>query len=195
MILLVYLIIKMLVKTILIDLKFSPNMNSSIKKNFKMIASIYYHSTLDLIKDTCPIIRSKQEIGLEDNDHIVRQHIFKKNLYEAKSNIVGKIDPSYIEACKKIYQNKRADENDLTYLDEEKLFNRINKKLTHYTPDTKQDDIESISTHLYTAEELRGYNILAEANNFSIKDKIKEFSDKLLEIINSQDTNNNNIAI
>src|SRR5690349_16745536 len=133
MILITYIIIKLLVKSILLDSKFAPKIsNTTIKRNIKIITSIMYRNTIEVITESCNKLRDV--IVDPGADGIPKRLNKKQKLYGELKDIEGPIDPFYVKACRDYYKNRNNNENDLHALDENKLIERINRKLTDFNP-------------------------------------------------------------
>lgn len=171
MIIIFYLLVKILLKQVLCETTGvkSPN----VRKNLKMIASVYLHSILDHFKSTC---------GVKGN---INKELAIKNQIEGESGDFTEmkdkrgVHRGYVFAVNK-YAKKKAARNSAG---EKVLLNKISKGIPPLTPDDDCNDVEFITRNLYKHAELETYFEVAKQSGFDVTDRILIFANKIVGLM------------
>jgi hypothetical protein len=148
-----------------------------------MVASVFYYEIKkDLTAQNKKIPNNKV---YEDNDRLK----FKKQEEDKSLNNNNKNDNKYENSYKQYQLKIKNDKNPET---EANLLRDINKTLTSYSPDTIVDGLEFIEKHIYRENELSQYYKYSKQNNFDLSARIKEWCDKLYNIIFVKNSNTTN---
>lgn len=179
MILSCYILIKIFLKYLLEES--SQINNTNIRKNFKMIASVYYHTIIDYFKSACDIkyrIKSLPELRKKQDGSVFEySESLKNENLKIIENTKG-VDKSYIRALKK--STSKLNLIDMDKVEEKKLLSMINLKLPNQIDD--HNDIQEISSLLYSYSDLENYFALAKERNFNLTDKVIDFSKKIMDL-------------
>lgn len=147
-----------------------------------MVASVFYHEIRKYLMQQNQKIPNNKVY--EDSDGLK----FKKKDGEDKSHNsnANKTDNKFDNAYKQFQLKLKNDKNPET---EANLLKDINKILTLYAPDTVNDGLEFIEKNVYSDGELSQYYKYSKQNKFDLIERIKEWSNKLYNIIFIKNSN------
>jgi hypothetical protein len=197
MILAIYILVKILCKGILLDNQFNKNSNLkiSVKKNYKICASIIYRTVIDYFKGFCPTIRKINNFESFDDSKVYQSDFPNKDNYEIKKALFhnaepiidqSEIDPNFLEACKRYQTNKK---NNLNISDEDKrALEKVIEKIPKLNPDTDDLEIEVINNMCYKAKELNSFKLFAERENYDLSKFMLIFLEKLISRLEVKST-------
>ncbi len=188
MILLIYVLVKTLVKAILIDQIYSQDvvLNNNIKRNFKIIASIIYRETIEVIREKNSVLRKIADVNSFDDSYKGNKD-FSRFFYDLDEKMIdGNIDKRYVVACRKIDRKKKnISEDNVVTADDMRQLAKITSRMQSYDPDKDPHDIFIISDKLCTTKEIGPFLTLAKESNFNQRVRIDDLVNKLLKLIQS----------
>jgi hypothetical protein len=181
LILTVFIIIKVLVKSILIDHVFSQNyaMSNNIKKNYKYIASVIYRTSMSWLKESNLVIRNIDLEFYNDKSNEIKTKYFYKNEDKITE---GEIEKKYILACKRVEKRKKIVNNNLSS-DDIRDLSKITSNMKKYAGDKDKDEIFFISDDLYSYKDIEIFLKLSGENNFDLKGSIENLIIKLFNVL------------
>ena len=188
MILAVYIFCKVICKNILIEGKFSQelNINARTKNNFKMCASVFYRGVIDYFKEKCKILRNIENIKTYNDNPNKNESTKRKNFYyNFMQRLPSKeIDKSYLNACRKYEGKNKSIGDSLITIKDMVNIKKIVDKMPKFEPDGNVNEIEVIFKNVYSLKELVGYKLMTKKYRFDISSEIFEFILILINYIN-----------
>lgn len=188
-----YIIVKIIVKFILIDLnyvseieqkKIKKDKNSQAGRNLKIFASIIFCDTKELFKRHCPVInqiKNYEDFCMKQsllNDNSITKDVFKLNNEK-------KYEPFFLDSVNRVNQIKSQEYTKIQKKEKE-LLESFNKKITINLLDKDANSLDYVQNDLYSFNELSTYYIMAKENNFDLTQKIFMWVRKLIKIVKEQ---------
>lgn len=176
-----YLFMKILVKLILIEHKFSNGdvKNDTIKENYKSVSSIFYWSIIKYYKYKANVIRDTGNEIDNFTDFRSKQEIGGKKYFPSGYSLAILKRGSYKKICIDYEQRHKG-----TITDQEKeLFVKVINKLPGYRPDNLKNEIECLIDDLHSEEELENFFTISERRNFSVIKNIILIVNKIISFM------------
>jgi hypothetical protein len=190
MIILFFVMIKIFLKNILLENKNFKH--QKVRKNFKMIASVYYHIIIEYFK-------SKLEVKT-DAESIVESELNSNQIKLSRLNyeelpFKKGVDREYVITANKYSYKKyklaasimkrETEASNHSLMQQFNMLNEINEILPDFNPDYDCNEFQCVSNHIYKKNELQPYFILAQQRNIteSLKTLILEIGQRLLNLL------------
>lgn len=189
MILSFYVLVKILLKSVLVDHDYAQGAvrSSQVKGNYRIIASIFYHTIRDIFLKECPLIRNVP--NLEQFDDRINVSRKKEWPFAALQEDLVVTNPPYAKIIEKYNRNKNKDL--VSFKVESRVIKKAESKMPDLSPDTKLEGVECLENALYTKDQLGLYYTLAGNNNFDLEVKVREWIEKYFSLVTETNPDNN----
>lgn len=172
---------------IVITEQYSRAKSINVKKNLKMIGSVFYHTIIEHFKSEYNIVNNNvNECVIDQEGYNVCSNFDNIYFYQKivnKGDEIGS-DKAFMKRVEE-WINKKESLGLINKNDEEHiLLNQINPKLDFYSNEDN-NDIHSLSVNFYKLNQMQAYFALAKQNNFDLMNKVLEWFDCVIGIINT----------
>lgn len=149
--------------------------NSTVRNNFKMIASVYYHSIIKFYYQKMKVTNIVTNY-VTTCKHQLQEPITLNIIFNKDSPVYyRKAMKEFYSKQEKLLNDKRADSREII-LKLQNEFHNINK-------DGNNSDIHELSPFLYTEKQLESYFKLAIKNDYDLMKKVNDFTGLFLNKI------------
>ena len=186
MILCIYILCKIVIKYIFIELSFFPeekrnSLNPIVLKNLKFFASVIFNEVLNIFDKQCPIINTIKD----KYEFVDQQTIFDSGLEDENVLKFGPgANKNYKEAVRKYYKKKTKKRNGSDDVNQEKeIQHKLNENFNTKHTDNDIYTIEYIEILLFKYNDLDMYYYLSDKNEFDLSVNIFLWVKQLIKVI------------
>ena len=172
-----FMIINILVKKILLE-QMNQTKNSNIRKNFKMLASVFYHSLIKFFKEK---MKAANNVGNNYTDKIKNQC---KEPPEMDINFNKDSSAFYRKALKDYYTKLESVDFGIKS-EARQLLEKLGNSFHNTIKDTNPNEVWEIVNLVYTENQMKSFFKLSEINNFKVAEAIINWTNKFIEKIYS----------